>query len=46
MAMELQAQIQHKDTENRALQVCASGCCCYVIRSDDLIITSSLFNIQ
>ena len=46
MVMELQAQIQHKDTENRAVQVCASGCCCYVIESDDLKITSSLLNIQ
>ena len=42
MAMELQAQIQHKDTDIRALQVCASGCCCYVIESDDLKIASSL----
>ena len=46
MAAELQAQIQHKDTEIRALQVYASGCCCYVIESDDLEITSSLLNIQ
>ena len=41
--MELQAQIQNKDTDIRALQVCASGCCCYVIESDDLKITSSFF---
>ena len=42
MAVELQALIQHKDTEIRALQVCASGYCCYVIESDDLKIASSL----